>query len=282
MNQHNEAAMTPAPTSSSDVLFGHSTDGRGQLSFFQGRQLVWFSCGAASAVAAYLAVKTHKGPEPIEVLYCEMANEHEDNIRFRADVEQWIGAPVIGLRSKEYPSMDIFDVFEKERYIAGIGGATCTKHLKREVRMQYERPEDIHIFGYTADEGRRIAQFERENPYLKTMWILRDLGITKEDCHRIIADAGIESPAMYGLGLDNNNCRCCVKGGAAYQAKCRKLFPADWHRLAALSRALGVRLISYKGERIYLDELPLDADDSAPEPSIECGPQCIQPQYFEQ
>jgi hypothetical protein len=170
--------------------------------------------------------------------------------------------------------MDIYDVFEKERYISGIGGATCTKHLKREVRMAYEWAEDIHCFGYTADEESRIVQFERNNPHLRCMWILRDLGITKDHCHAIIADAGIESPAMYGLGFANNNCRCCVKGGAAYQAKCRKHFPDDFDRLAKLSRRLGVKLIKYKGERIYLDELPEDADDTAPEPDIECGPQC--------
>jgi len=271
----------PAAIIHSDALFGLSVDGNGQASFLQGRQLVWFSCGAASAVAAYLAVKTHKGPEPIEVLYCEMANEHADNARFRADVEKWIGVPIKGLRSAEYPSMDIYDVFRAEQYVAGIGGATCTKHLKREVRMAYEWAEDFHVFGYTADEGKRIAQFERENPHLRCLWILRDLGISKNRCYQIVADAGIELPAMYRMGYNNNNCIGCVKGGAGYWNKIRVDFPDHFDRAAKFTRNMGVRLVKSGGERVFLDELPPGAGNYEFEGDIECGPQCVSPQEWE-
>ena len=241
------------------------------------RLLCWFSCGAASAVAAKLAIASHKGPEPIEVLYCEMVNEHPDNARFRADVEKWIEHPIKGLRSSEYPSMDIFDVFTKEQYISGIGGATCTKHLKREVRMAYESPADVHVFGYTVDEGKRIAQFERENPNMRLMWILRDLGITKTQCYAVIKNAGIELPAMYRMGYNNNNCIGCVKGGAGYWNKIRADFPAHFDKMAETSRRMGVRLVKYGGERCYLDELPPTAGNYAFERDIDCGPQCVMP-----
>jgi len=69
------------------------------------RHLVWFSCGAASAVAAKLAVE--KYPD-CEVLYCDtLAYEHNDNIRFLSDVENWIGKKVKILTSKKYT--DIYD-----------------------------------------------------------------------------------------------------------------------------------------------------------------------------
>lgn len=240
------------------------------------RLLCWFSCGAASAVAAKMAIAMHKGPEPVEVLYCELANEHPDNERFRGDVEKWLGHPIKGLRSAEYPTMDIYHVFKREQYISGIAGATCTKHLKREVRMAYESPSDIHVFGYTVDEGSRISQFERENPNMRLQWVLRDLGITKQDCYAVVKDAGIELPAMYRMGY-NNNCIGCVKGGAGYWNKIRRDFPDHFQKAALESRRLGVRLVKHAGERCYLDELPPNAGNYAFEGDIDCGPQCVQP-----
>jgi hypothetical protein len=45
------------------------------------RIVSWFSCGAASAIASYLAVC--KYGERCEVVYCDTAvNEHPDNERF--------------------------------------------------------------------------------------------------------------------------------------------------------------------------------------------------------
>jgi len=243
------------------------------------RLLCWFSCGAASAVAAKMAIASHKGPEKIEILYCELANEHPDNERFRREIEQWLGHPIKGLRSEEYPTMDIYDVFKKEKYISGIKGATCTTHLKREVRMAYESPADIHVFGYTVDEGKRIEKFESENPHMRLLWVLRDLGITKQDCYAVIKDAGIELPAMYRMGYNNNNCIGCVKGGAGYWNKIRVDFPPYFAKAAAESRRLGVRLVKHKGQRIFLDELPPDAGNYAFEGDIDCGPQCIQPTH---
>ncbi len=262
---------------SPSARLGSSADRTGQTSFLQGRQLVWFSCGAASAAAAWVAVNTHNGSEPLEVLYCEVANEHEDNVRFRDQVEQWIGVPIKGLRSERYPSMDIYDVFAQERYIAGVNGARCTRALKRDVRKAYEWGEDTHVFGYTADEARRIAQFESENPRLNCLWVLRDLGISKNDCYKIVADAGIELPAMYQLGYNNNNCIGCVKGGAGYWNKIRVDFPEHFSRAAAFTRRMGVRLVKVRGQRLFLDELPEDAGNYAFEGSIECGPQCVLP-----
>lgn len=73
------------------------------------RHLVWFSCGAASAVAAKLAVE--KYPD-CEVLYCDtLKYEHKDNPRFMRDVEHWIGKEIVLLGSEKYK--DIYDVFDR-------------------------------------------------------------------------------------------------------------------------------------------------------------------------
>lgn len=245
--------------------------------FGRGRVLVWFSCGAPSAVAAKLACETY--PEPVEILYCDTSKyEHPDNMRFLADVERWIGRKAKMLRSEKYA--DIYEVFRGERYLNGPNGAPCTRALKREVRKRYEQPEDLHVFGYTADETERIAGFELDNPGLNLDWILWDRGITEIDCYRTIREAGIELPVMYKLGYGHNNCIGCVKGGAGYWNKVHRDFlaghlPFDaFSMMAAEERRLGFALLKVKGKPCYLDELPPDAGRYQDEPNIECGPLC--------
>jgi 3'-phosphoadenosine 5'-phosphosulfate sulfotransferase (PAPS reductase)/FAD synthetase len=113
------------------------------------RTIVWFSCGAASAVAARLTLRNN--PDAI-VAYCETGSEHPDNERFMADCVRWFNAPVVRLKSDKYT--DIWDVYEKRKYLSGINGAPCTKELKVVPRLNaYDLPSDIHVFGYTADKS---------------------------------------------------------------------------------------------------------------------------------
>lgn len=238
------------------------------------RRLIWFSCGAASAVAAKLATEAY---DDLEVVYCDtMSTEHPDNARFFDDVQRWIGRPIRRLQSARFASVD--DVFERTRYMAGIAGARCTVEMKKVPREEFQRPDDIHIFGYTADpsEQLRAVKFEDNNPALFVEWVLIERGVTKADCLRLLAEAGIALPVMYALGFDHNNCLGCVKATSpGYWNRTRRLFPEVFARRAAQSRLLGARLVRVKGKRIFLDELPPEAD--APDDDIECGPVCQQP-----
>lgn len=243
------------------------------------RVLVWYSDGAASAVAAYFAVRKY-GERCVVVKADTTADEHPDNLRFRADVEEWIGREVTLIRSEEYEGID--DVFERTRYMAGIAGARCTTELKKLPRRQYQRDDDIHVFGYTADEAHRIDRFEGNNPELTCDWILRDKNITKDDCYYLLDRAGIELPEMYRLGFDHNNCKGCVKATSpAYWARTRLHFPDVFQRRAAQSRDIGARLVRIEGERVFLDEIPEDFPVDGPDGDIECGPFCeMQPSLF--
>ncbi len=78
---------------------------------------------------------------------CETNSEDLDNRRFLNDVEVWLGQPIIRLRSKEY--QNVWDVWEKRRFISGVNGAPCTSALKMLPRIEYQLPGDIHVFGYT-------------------------------------------------------------------------------------------------------------------------------------
>lgn len=233
-------------------------------------RLVWFSCGAASAVAAKLAVDRYG--DSCQVVYCDtMKTEHPDNARFFSDVEKWIGRTITVIKSAQFDSID--DVFEKTRYMAGIKGARCTSEMKKIPREKFAAADDIHLFGYTSDEAKRAQDFEDRNHSLFTEWILIDRGISKNECLLELLLAGIRLPAMYDLGFDHNNCLGCVKATSpGYWNRVRRLFPEVFWKRAAQSRKLGVRLVRLKGKRIFLDELPLDAD--APDDAIECGPVC--------
>lgn len=243
------------------------------------RVLAWFSCGSASAVASKLAVEKHG--DRCEVLYCDTAAyEHPDNMRFLSDVEKWIGVEIKILKSDTYA--DIYDVFTRTGWLVGPGGARCTTELKKNVRTKYQRPDDLHVFGLTADEHDRSVKFRRNNHDLMLELPLIDHMITKAECHSRIEKAGIEKPAMYRLGYENNNCIGCVKGGTGYWNKIRKDFPATFDRMAKMERKLDAAICKVEpvvdGKRtrvrVFLDELPPDADDGQGTLDMECGVTC--------
>lgn len=231
---------------------------------------MWFSCGAASAVAAKLAVDEYG--DGCEVVYCNtMPTEHVDNFRFFGDIETWIGKKITIICSDKYGTID--DVFDRTRYMAGIQGARCTSEMKKIPREKFSGVNDIHIFGYTWDEEKRAARFEENNPSLYVEWILIEREISKNVCLRILSNDGIKLPEMYQLGFDHNNCLACVKAtSAGYWNRTRRLFPGVFQKRADQSRKLGVKLAWHNGGRIFLDELPLES--YAPDDDIECGPVC--------
>ncbi len=237
------------------------------LPMFNRRYLVWFSCGAASAVAAKITLE--KYPDA-EVLYCRVVNEHPDNMRFLRDVERWLGKEIKILTNPDYPDADIFSVFQRTGWLVGPAGARCTVELKRKPREKYQGIADIHIFGMTADEEVRIRRFEKNNPELYLWWPLLEYGITKQDCFDMLNRAGIELPAMYHLGYKNNNCIGCVKGGKGYWNKIRRDFPNVFERMARFEREIGACIFP----DVWLDELPPDAGRYESEYEIECGPVC--------
>lgn len=239
------------------------------------RVIVWFSCGAASAVAARLAIK--KSSLPVELYYTDPGGEHEDNQRFLKDCEQWLGQSVNVERSGEYS--DPWDVFRRTGWLVGPAGARCTTELKKRVRHRIEQPGDIQVFGYTAEEQGRVDRFRANHPDVEIWCPLVDEGLTKADCIGLIERAGIDLPVMYRLGYRNNNCIGCVKGQAGYWNKIRKDFPHVFTRMAKIERELDAAICkTYAGDgkrkRVFLDELDPNAGRFEEEPDMSCGLFC--------
>jgi hypothetical protein len=232
------------------------------------RTIGWFSCGAASAVAVWIA-------KPAVIAYCETGSEDADNERFLRDCEAWWGRKVTRLRSDKYA--DTWAVWEARKYIAGIAGAPCTSELKIAPRLAFQRPDDIHIFGYTEDwrdVGR--AQALRENwPDLAVQFPLIERGLTKAATIAMCERAGIKVPRTYAMGYPNANCiPCCKATSPSYWALVRKQHPAEFNRMAELSRRLGARLARVDDERVFIDDVPTDqpiTEAIAPECDFLCS-----------
>ncbi len=218
------------------------------------RTVCWVSAGAASAVAARLIVRDV--PDAV-LAYCETGSEHPDNARFLSDLEEWLGRPIERIRSDRYA--DTWDVYEKRRYLAGVEGALCTVEMKVVPRLAWQRPTDMHVFGYTADapDVKRAQRLRENYAELTIATPLIERGLTKEACLAMIERAGLTLPPMYALGFQNNNCIPCVKATSpAYWALVRQHFPAEFERMVTLSRDLDVRLCRIEGERAFIDEIP--------------------------
>ena len=171
---------------------------------------VWFSCGAASAVAAKLTIEAYGKHNTVRIVNNPIVEEDEDNRRFLKDVEQWLGVPIEQAVNHKYPNASCVEVWNDRRFMSGVAGAPCTLELKKVARQQWEQEHnpDYHVLGFTLDEKKRHDRFvltERSN----VIPILIDNKITKDDCYVILQSEGIDLPNIYKRGYPNSNCIGC-------------------------------------------------------------------------
>lgn len=234
------------------------------------RIVSWFSCGAASAVATVIAAVKYGG---IEAVYCRVKEEHPDNMRFMEDFTKTFGIPVKIIGNIEYDT-SAQEVFTRVKYFKNKYGAPCTVALKKEVRRKYQRPNDIQVFGYTAEEQDRADRFIDSNNDVQEYFPLLLNGVTKQDCYRLIRQAGITLPMMYRLGYGNNNCIGCVKGGMGYWNKIRVDFPDTFAKMSNLERKLNFSICKDKHGSVFLDELDPARGNPIKDAPADCGFTC--------
>lgn len=228
-------------------------------------KVCWFSCGVSSFVACYLAKDID------EIIYTHVENQHPDSLRFLHDCEKLLGREIKILQSKQFESVD--NVIERTKCINTPYGAPCTNHLKKRVRMEWERDNPdhhIYIWGYDVEEKGRAERIVKAMSDYDHEFPLIENNLTKEECHGIAYKLGLRRPAMYDLGYPNNNCIGCVKGGMGYWNKIRKDFPEVFERRAKQERAIGHSCI--KG--VFLDELDPNRGDMNTEVMEDCTISC--------
>lgn len=238
---------------------------------------VWFSCGAASAVAAKKTIEKYGHRCDIRVVNNPVTEEDADNARFLKDVQEWLGVTIETATNPKYPTCSAQDVWDKRKFMSGPLGAPCTTELKKVARQFWETTNkpDWHVLGFTADEKNRYDRFiltERDN----VLPILIESELSKQDCFSILRDAGLTLPRVYKMGYPNANCIGCVKATSpTYWNHVRQMHPEVFDQRAQQSRELGAKLTRHKGKRIFLDELPEDAKGrSMKNLAFECGIFC--------
>lgn len=231
------------------------------------RVVSWFSHGACSAIATKMALEQFG--DRVVIVSINPGREHPDNERFRAECERWFDRPIETLRSEKY--VDHIDVALKTRYVNGPGGARCTGELKKAVRHAFERPDDLHVWGYAMNKRDfdRAQNFVANNPAVDSWFPLIQRRLYKSHCLALVERAGIELPWMYRHGYVNNNCIGCWKGGKGYWNKIRQDFPEDFAEAAAAERSIGHSAIN----GTFLDELVAGTGRYKPE-EVSCDLNC--------
>ncbi|WP_294353368.1 hypothetical protein [uncultured Sphingomonas sp.] len=220
------------------------------------RVLAWVD-GANSAVMAKLALSSD--PDIIPVHVDLGTSVDEDSHRFIDDLEGWFGKEIVRIRSDEFANVD--EVFEKRKYLGGQHGAPCTGEMKVAPRLIFQRHDDTHLWGYTADrrDARRFRLMQENYPELRQDAPLIARGITKLACHALLERSGIRRPRVYDLGFPNGNCLGCSKSSSpGYWAAVRLHFPEVWARRVDQDRRFGRNKLELHGRRVCLDQLPAD------------------------
>ena len=234
------------------------------------KTVAWFSAGVSSAVATKLAIS-----EIDEVFYIHIADQHPDTLRFVRDCEAWFKKPITILQSPYKCVSTAVKAAGGNGWINGVGGAACTRRLKKFVRAEWEQSQlgisaIRYVWGMDNDETHRAERIRETMHELEHRFPLIERGIGKAEAHEILRASGIKRPAMYELGYHNNNCVGCVKGGMGYWNKIRVDFPDVFASRAKLEREVGGSCI--KG--VYLDELVPDRGRHDGPICDDCGIMC--------
>ena len=226
------------------------------------KTIAWFSCGVTSAVTCKIALTLY---DDVEIYYIDTGSAHEDNVRFMSECEKWFGKRIHWRKNPNY--FNVIDVIGQTCFINSPYGASCTKKLKKDVRMMVEKEVgewDGQVFGfdYSPHEINRAIRFKQQNPLTKPLYPLIEKCISKSDAMAMLQKAGIGLPMMYRLGYDNNNCVGCVKGGMGYWNKIRKDFPERFQEMAAMEREIDATCLKDENGRVFLDELDPERGDA--------------------
>lgn len=232
------------------------------------KKVCWISAGVSSFLAGYLAGNVD------EWIYIDIADQHEDSMRFIKDCEKVIGKEIKILKSSEYNTVeDCVLTFGGFRNVYN-GFAPCTNWLKKRVRKAWEQEhkdyELTYVWGFDQNESKRAERTVEANPQATHEFPLIEKQLSKKEVHALLEDLGLKRPLMYDLGYPNNNCIGCIKGGMGYWNRIRKDFPEVFKARAELERKVGYSILN----ECYLDELEPDRGNMDTEIFPDCGIMC--------
>lgn len=205
--------------------------------------ICWWSGGITSAVACRLAIDIY-GIENCRVIMLDTKNEDDDTYRFKRDCEKWYGIKIESLSAIPNSYSSIQETWYRHRSLNTASGAICSYKLKRVVREKWEKKNEFsfQVFGFEFSkwEFKRATSFALNHKNAKPIFPLLMMGYDKEDCIKIVTEAGIEIPRAYSLGFNNNNClkTGCCQGGIGYWKKMKEDFPEKFEAMAKIEHDL--------------------------------------------
>ena len=204
--------------------------------------VVMFSGGRASFEAARRVIEKCGAAHTL-LLCADTKTEDEDWYRFVEEARRVLDAPMQLLSD----GRNIWEVFRDKRFIGNSQIDPCSDVLKRKllklyVDETYSRAEVVLHMGLDWGEMHRVRRV-RERWELDGWKI--DFPLTwdpllwPEDYSRSIERYGIQSPRLYALGFDHNNCGggLCEGGQAAVGALVSSI-----SRSLSLARRAGTEL----------------------------------------
>lgn len=160
-----------------------------------------FGAGVQTTALAILAAKGHV--EPYNALvFADTGGEHPETYRYLEQVfVPWANGSLRTVRydSPTYGAETLYDLAWRRRIVPSIINRWCTDQFKvrpiNKALRHYSQSVEISI-GISADESHRCV--DRGKGWLKYEWPLVALGLTREDCRRVIADGGLPEPRKSG------------------------------------------------------------------------------------
>jgi len=195
--------------------------------------VVMFSGGAGSWATAKRAIAALPIGEHVILLCANTNSEAPDWMPFVDACAADVGGELVMI---DNGGRDIWDTFDKARFIGNSRADVCSRVLKREPLRRWleanHTPSDTVVYlGFDWTEAHRL---ERARPHWEPWTIAAPLCdppyLTKHDVLAWLTDCGIPIPDLYTKGFSHNNCAgACVKAG---QTEWRRLLNAYPDRYA--------------------------------------------------
>lgn len=184
------------------------------------------------------------GKDRCRVIFMDTHNEHEDTYRFMKDCEHLYGVKIETISAIPHKYASIQDVWRRHESLNVANGAICSSVLKRKLREDWQKENTFEhqVFGFEFEkkEFNRAMSLQMNHPATKPLFPLLMFGMTKIDCIKKFNEFGIQIPAAYRMGLQNNNClgTGCVQGGIGYWQKIKRDMPEKFDAMAAIEHEL--------------------------------------------
>lgn len=210
-----------------------------------GRTIGWFSGGAASAIACFLALEKYQN---VVLFFTDTHLESDDTYRFMNDFQSVLGVHINIVSSTRFYEPE--DVWFHYKGLNFATGAPCSTMLKREVRVK--QVEDLEsdycqIFGFDFrhKEIKRAENIVKNHAETNPKFPLIEEEMDRDLIFKKLKFLGITPPKAY-IHFNNNNCLGkddspkggCIQGGVGYWKKIKEIYPHKYEYMAQIEHNL--------------------------------------------